>query len=338
MPVHDNATRTSGLSLASYAELMRGGKGGAVIVAGHSSESRLVGMIEGRMAPRMPPTGSGLTAAEIVALKAWIDSGAPAGPGQESTRSNPAPADLPAIKPIAPVSGPLSAAAFSPDGRWLAIGGYRRVWLLPVGPSSLIPPPFSLGTVSGPVTSLAFSPNGRVLAAAGGAPGQYGEIQLWDLPTRRLIRTLRGHRDAVYGVAFSPDGRTLAAASYDRMVSLWSVAGGPPRLLKDHIDAVYTVAFSPDGRQVASASGERTIKVWEVATGRRVYTLSEPAAERYAVAFSPNGRQLAAAGADKILRLWNVTPNGGKLARSAFAHEGAVLRVVFSRDSRSLIT
>src|SRR5690242_5469505 len=48
MPCHDSGTRTSGLSLASYAELMRGGKGGAVIIAGHSGESRLVGMVVGR--------------------------------------------------------------------------------------------------------------------------------------------------------------------------------------------------------------------------------------------------------------------------------------------------
>jgi WD40 repeat protein len=155
---------------------------------------------------------------------------------------------------------------------------------------------------------------------------------------RRLVRALRGHRDAVYGVAFSPDGRTLAAASYDRLVSLWTLAGGVPRMLKDHIDAVYAVAFSPDGRQVASASGDRTIKVWDVASGQRVYTLNEPAAEQYTVAFSRDGRQLAAGGADKILRLWNVTPTGGKLARSAFAHEGAILRVVFSPDGRSLFT
>ena len=66
--------------------------------------------------------------------------------------------------------------------------------------------------------------------------------------------------------------------------------------------------------------------------------MSEPAAEQYAVAFSRDGRRLAAAGADKILRLWNVTPAGGKLARSAFAHEGAILRVVFSPDGRRLFT
>src|SRR6266851_443803 len=80
MPCHDAATRTSGLNLESYAALMRGGKGGAIIVPGQSGASRLVGMIEGRLSPKMPPAGSGLSAAEIATIKAWIEAGARAGP------------------------------------------------------------------------------------------------------------------------------------------------------------------------------------------------------------------------------------------------------------------
>src|SRR5207249_445861 len=144
---------------------------------------------------------------------------------------------------------PVDAVAFSPDGRLLAVGGYRQIRLLDVSSTA---PGLQPGTgsrtiavlsgASGPVTSLAFSPDGRLLASAGGAPAQFGEVQLWDVRKRRLMRTLRGHRDALYSVAISPDGRTLAAASYDHLVSLWPLAGGRPRMLKDHIDAVYAVA------------------------------------------------------------------------------------------------
>jgi WD40 repeat protein len=335
---HNQTTPNGGLSLETHAGLMRGGKRGAAIVPGRSGESRLVGMVEGRLQPKMPPAGPGLTAGEIRALKAWIDAGAKTGV-QDPGRREPAPAgqrppDVPDIRPVVPVSAPIGAVAYSPDGRLLAVGGYRQVWLVSGG----LAVTHTLAGFAGPVTSLAFSRDGRLLAVAGGASGQFGEIQLWDVRSRKRVRTLKGHRDAIYSVAFSPDGRTLAAASYDRLVSLWSTTGGPPRMLKDHIDAVYAVAFSPDGRRVASASGDRTIKVWDVASGRRLYTLSEPAAEQYAVAFSPDGRRLAAAGADKMLRIWNVTPVGGSLSGSAFAHEGEVLRVLFTPDGRSLLT
>jgi WD40 repeat protein len=232
-------------------------------------------------------------------------------------------------------ASPRPCVAFSPDGKTLAAGGYGEVTLIDAGTGR------RLAALSGhpaAVTSVAFSPDGKTLAAAGGQPGQGGEIRLWDL-AGRTARVLSGaHDDVIYSVAWSPDGRTLAAGSYDRLLSLWDVASGDHRLLKDHTDAVYAVAFSPDGTRVASASGDRTVKVWDAASGRRLFTLSEATAELYTVAFHPSGREIAAAGVDKMLRKWSVTPTAGMLARSAFAHDGPILRVVYSRDGGGVFT
>ena len=41
-------------------------------------------------------------------------------------------------------------------------------------------------------------------------------IELWDVPSGKLIRELRDHSDAVYGVAFSPDGTWVAASGRNR--------------------------------------------------------------------------------------------------------------------------
>jgi WD40 repeat protein len=230
---------------------------------------------------------------------------------------------------------PRPAVAFSPDGGTLAVGGHQSVALLEAATGK------ARGTLAGhagPVTCLAFSPDGRSLAASGGAPGQSGEIRVWDVG-KRTSRLLSGaHADVVYSVAWSPDGRSLAAGSYDRFVSLWDVVTGEHRKLKDHTDAVYAVAFSPDGSRVASASGDRTVKVWDPASGKRLFTLTEATAELYSVSFHPSGTLIAAAGVDRSLRTWRITPTAGSLVRSAFAHDAPIIRLIFTPDGGGLWT
>src|SRR5439155_7866306 len=118
-------------------------------------------------------------------------------------------------------------------------------------------------------------------------------------------------------------------------VLLWTISRDgrdfTPKPLQDHIDSVFSVAFSSGGALLASAAADRTVKVWDVAKGKRLFTLSESTAELYAVAFSPDGKQIAAGGVDKALRTWNVSSSGGKLAKTAFAHDGAILRIAYSK-------
>ena len=69
---------------------------------------------------------------------------------------------------------------------------------------------------------MAFSPDRRQLLLASASDD--GTVRLWDLTTRRLTGTLKGHDGPVLGVAFSPDARQLATGGDDRTVRLWNVA------------------------------------------------------------------------------------------------------------------
>ncbi len=338
---HGHTSRTSGLNLESFDGLMNGGRRGAAVVTGKSSDSLLVKYLDGTLKPRMP-VGDQLSAEEIRTIKAWIDGGAK-GPGDaaalpaaEAAKSESvSKTKLPDIKPVVPVKAAISSLAFQPDGSVMALGGYKNIELIDKNGQTIA----KLEGCANQVRGLAFSPDGRLLAAAGGNPGQFGEIKIWSVADRQELQSIRGHRDNIFGIAFSPDGKMLATCSYDRMVKLWDVATGTEiRNLKDHTDAVFALAFSPDGRLLASASADRTIKIWNVATGERLYTLGDGLDAMNTIAFHPSGKMLAGAGADRIIRIWEVTEKAGWQLRSLIAHEDAINQLIYSPDGKTLVS
>ena len=68
-------TQTSGLDLRSLETIKKGGKRGPALVPGHAAESLLMRAVMREGDLKMPP-GAPLPAAEIDALRAWIDGGA----------------------------------------------------------------------------------------------------------------------------------------------------------------------------------------------------------------------------------------------------------------------
>jgi len=332
---HASTTKMGDLVMESYDSLMKGGAHGSPIVPRNARGSRLAMMIEGKIEPRMPFGGDALPAADIAVIEAWIDAGAEGPAPTEATKTITA-AAIPEIRTEVPVVSPVASVKFSPDGKLLAVGGYREVRLLDVGTDKV------LATLSGHadyVRSIAFSPDGKMLAAGGGPPQRWGELKIWDVQSHQLLKTMQGHNDCIYSIAWSPDGKLIASGSYDKMAKLWDVASGKELFnLKDHIDAVFAVAFSPDGKRLATASQDRTVKIWDVATGRRLYSLSDASDGLNSVAYSPAGDRIAAAGYDKTIYVWRLGVEEGNLDQSLTADEDSILSLVWSPDGKTIIT
>jgi WD40 repeat protein len=124
---------------------------------------------------------------------------------------------------VIPIKQTVPSLALTPDGRTVAAPYDNRLGLFDLATGR------ALASLSGPARtnsmSVAISPDGKV-AAAGFTTR---EIVLWNLATRKPIRTLRGHTGGVNSLAFSPDGRQLASGSQDNTIRLWEVASGKSR-------------------------------------------------------------------------------------------------------------
>lgn len=121
----------------------------------------------------------------------------------------------------------IAAAAFSPDGKWLAIG---RGGETDVGKVTLLDPATGKklkeipgGHLNG-LTDLVFHPNGKHLLSS----GRDTVVKIWNLEDGKLVKELgqpRGgqFKDWFHAVAVSPDGHWIAAADMAGMVQVWAV-------------------------------------------------------------------------------------------------------------------
>ncbi len=165
---------------------------------------------------------------------------------------------------------PISAVAFSPDGKLLAVGGYREVLLWDLRSAELARR-IGAGQIEGMVHAVAFLDQGRRLAVGDGVPHQSGAVRVFDVATGSVAATLDEPKRVVLCLAVSPDGELLVAGDADSKVHLFGSADAKPiRTLDDHNGRVLGLAFSGDGKRMATASADRTLRVWEVGTWKPV--------------------------------------------------------------------
>src|SRR5262249_9134977 len=162
-----------------------------------------------------------------------------------------------------------------------------------------------------PVYALALSPNGKLLATASGNWQQNttGEVKIWDLETKALVKELPGFVRHVWTVAFSPDGARLLTAGGRQTAKVWDTATWAEKAKMNVPLGVRAAAFSPDGKIVATASetnNDPTVRLWDAETGQERAVLQGATGLVFCLRFSPDGKTLYASGDNAAVHVWDV--------------------------------
>lgn len=233
---------------------------------------------------------------------------------------------------------------FSPGGRWLVLGtrrgseadGYVSGLELWQGPDWQ-PRGVLYGTERA-LIDLAFSPDNVYMAAAYAHPrGSQNSLDLWLASSWTISTTMQ--TGVMQSVAFSGDGRIMAFAPDRYAVTIYDLVDRAPLydMETSFTGAVNTMAFSPDGFTLATGHYDGSVNLWDVRTGLlSVGFRTEEVIQ--SLAFSPDGRVLATGGSfqNNNVRLW--AAGSGELLRTLEGHARGVTQLLFSPDSKYLVS
>ena len=123
---------------------------------------------------------------------------------------------------------PIYAAAFSPDGKFVASGssGLERtikIWSIDgtvvrdlANPKFQTAPGFPPSSHPGGVIGLRFTKDGKFLVSAGDAPGNKGFLAIWDWQAGKMLYDNTALNGVYYGMALSPDDKLIAVGAGNR--------------------------------------------------------------------------------------------------------------------------
>jgi hypothetical protein len=196
------------------------------------------------------------------------------------------------------IAGKVYAAALSPDGRWLAAGGWDAASYKTGKHSLTIVDLLSgairrFGAFESGVFRVAFSADGRRIGVGLAKNG----VRVLDSASGEELLADRNYGDSVYGLAFAPDGAFVASSldgqlhryNVDLKLTAKRVAGKEP----------YGVAFDPFGRRIAVGYEQGPVSILDAKT---LLPLVKAQSDDLGkgnlsdVAWSPNGATVIAGG------------------------------------------
>lgn len=212
---------------------------------------------------------------------------------------------------------PVTALAYLSQSQQVFIGSQRGIERL-ASPS--MKAAGSLATQLEQVHDLAISPDGRWMLAAGGTPGESGEVELWNLDDGKLSHTFKAHSDLVYAVSWSHNCDSFVSASADGSCQVFQRSDvGPIAKFSGHSKPVLAVQFI-DPTTVVSMGVDQTLRCWTAANGKPVRVLDNHVGSVLSARLRRNAEtstpvELVSCSEDKTVRLWQ--PTTGRLLRFA---------------------
>ena len=259
---HQPSKQGGKLILTSFGGLMKGGENGAGFVAGKPAESTIITFISGDK-PEMPKNRDPLKPAQVELISRWIAEGA-----KDDTPARVEEAISPENPPKYASPPVITALAYSPDSKLLAVSGYHEILLHNAEGGGLVK---RLVGRAQRLEAIRFSPDGKLIGAVGGSPALFGEVQIWNVADGKQEQSITVSYDTLFGGSFSDDGSKFAFGGADNRARVINVADGKEIMRFDgHSDWVLGTTFSLKLDHLITISRDMSMKLVIVENGQLV--------------------------------------------------------------------
>jgi WD40 repeat protein len=229
-------------------------------------------------------------------------------------------------------TGNVESVAYSPDGKYLASGGWDGKVLLytidSLGNATL------MSTLSGhmdAIVSLNFSKNNKYLVSA----SKDYSARVWNIDTPSKSKAYNIHAQPVTNAFLDASNKFLLTCSHDGTIKVTSRSDGKSRTIQVG-SPINDMVVTMDNRYYLVAVKGNLVKQYE--TGGRneeVATYTGHADEVNAVEVSPDGNFMASASSDKTIMIWDLV--SGKSTKKLQGFEWKVTSLKYSVDGKYIV-
>lgn len=229
------------------------------------------------------------------------------------------------------------SVAVSPNGKWVATGGWdRKVLLYSLDSNGVFKLSQTFTGHNGAVTCLSFDAQSTMLASG----SKDFSLRVIEIATGVLKFQTMDHRDAITAVEFEATGKFVMTASMDGTIRLYDIAN-PTNNQKPRFytygKSVNDLMTAPNGKTFFIANNgnndvesiDFTGKVYQKFTGIHTMPVN-------CLTLSNNKRMLVTGGNDKSIVIWDIASS--KPLKTMLGHTWKVNSVSFSRNDQYLVS
>lgn len=229
----------------------------------------------------------------------------------------------------------LEAVAFSPDGKWLASGGWDNELRIYKADT---PKQWSEVRVhkshKAAITSIAFSKDGKFVASA----SKDFTIQVYETETGKAIFSASDHKDAVTRVLFDSKSKYVMSSSVDGTIRMYDLLepknNEKPRFIQ-YGRPINSFCPTVDGKGFFVASNKAVIDIVDF-KATVLKTLAGHTDVVTSIALSPDGKKLISGSYDKTVVIWDLST--GKALNTLKGHTWKVTSANWSNDGKYAVS